>query len=181
MTKREKLLCLLAIAGIALLTLIPFFKVGFTNGDDLEYFITSHQSLRGWLSDATIYAQNAGRFYFLITKYFYYIPYLADNFAVTKTIQYGSLLACYVYAAYIVWRLFKSQSLSLIVLLVLIANTHLHPNNHVPTYLSVLLYAEPRHIPKRHSVEYSHRLRYSFSPTYSTKTIWYSRSYSVRP
>ena len=134
MTKREKLLCLLALAGIALLTLIPFFKVGFTNGDDLEYFITSHQSLRGWLNDATIYAQNAGRFYFLITKYFYYIPYLADNFAVTKTIQYGSLLACYVYAAYIVWRLFKSQNLSLIVLLVLIANTHLHPNNHVPTY-----------------------------------------------
>lgn len=134
MTKHEKLLYLLAFIGIAILTLIPFFSVGFTSGDDLEYFITSHQSLRGWLNDATIYAHGAGRFYFLITKYFYYIPYLADNFAVTKIIQYGSLLACYFYAAYIVWRLFKSHTLSLIALLVLIANNHLTPNNQVPTY-----------------------------------------------
>ena len=58
------------MAITALLTLLPFFKVGFTTGDDFQYFITARHPAN-WINDAIAYAEGAGRFYFLITKYFY--------------------------------------------------------------------------------------------------------------
>ena len=63
---------------VTAISLIPFFSVGFTTADDLEYYLTM---LRGDLfEDAQSYAQNTGRFYFLITKPIYSLVYWLDNF-----------------------------------------------------------------------------------------------------
>ena len=105
------------------LSLIPFFKVGFTTSDDVQYFITAQQNWQYWMMDHHYFALGQGRFFYLITKYFYYVPYLADNFFVTKTIQYITLLSCYLLFAYIVYRILRSQALGLLTLLMLVLNT----------------------------------------------------------
>lgn len=132
MNKKQTLLYL-GFALTTILSLLPFFQVGFTTADDFQYFNTARTSWRNWMSDARIYAEGAGRFYFLITKIFYYVPYLVDNFAYTKAVQYLSLIACYCMFAYLIYRIFHLRNLSLITLLLLIFNTTLTPNNHIPT------------------------------------------------
>lgn len=132
MKDKQQLIIYAALAITALLTLIPFFNVGFTTTDDFQYFITTRHP-QNWIGDATIYAQDAGRFYFLITKYFYYVPYLIDNFAYTKAVQYISLIASYAMFAWLIFRLFKSKNLSLLTFLLLIFDTTITANNHVPT------------------------------------------------
>ncbi len=133
MKNRRQLLVYAALAATALLSLLPFFKVGFTTADDFQYFHTAHAGWQHWMSDAKIYAEGAGRFYFYITKIFYYVPYLVDSFAYTKAVQYISLLACYCMFAWFAYRLFRSRNVGLMTLLLLIVDTALTPNNHVPT------------------------------------------------
>ena len=123
----------LGIAATALLTLLPFFSVGVTTSDDLQYLNTAQYSWKHWMADAKIYAEGAGRFYFYVTKVFYYVPYLIDSFAYTKAVQYITLMACYCLFAYLVYRLFHSRNLALLTLLLIIFDTTLTPNNHIPT------------------------------------------------
>lgn len=123
MSKQEKVFWFLAYAATAVLTLLPFFHVGFTTSDDFQYFNTAQQNWDYWMMDAEAYAHGAGRFYFLITKIFYYVPYLFDSFAWAKFVQYSSLLACYLLFTYLVIRIFKSQRLGALTLLLLIFNT----------------------------------------------------------
>lgn len=133
MKDRKAWLPYLALVATALMTLAPFFQVGFTTGDDFQYYNTARQSWAEQRHDAQVYAQGAGRFYFLVTKVFYYVPYLIDSFAYTKAVQYLSLLTCYALFAYFVYRLFKSRQIALLTLLLLIFDTVLTPNNHIPT------------------------------------------------
>ena len=132
-TQYSKVALVVAYLATALLTLIPFFQVGFTTGDDLLYFQTTRHGWNYWMDDARIYAETQGRFYFLITKIFYYVPYLIDNFAYTKAVQYVTLIACYALVSYFVCRLFRSARLGLIMLLFLILDTAITANNHIPT------------------------------------------------
>lgn len=114
---------LLGFIATIILSLLPFFKVGFTTSDDVQYFVTAQHSWQYWLIDHKAYAEGQGRFYFLITKFFYYIPYIADNFFVAKLIQYATLLGCYLMFAYLVSRIFRSRAMGLITLLLLVFNT----------------------------------------------------------
>ena len=123
--KREKLFFVLAYTAAIILTLLPFFGVGIANEDDLQFFITAHKGLDYWKFDASVYAQGQGRFYYMITKYFYYIPYLFDSFAWTKFLQYSSLCICYLLFAYLVSRIFKSRKLGALSLLLLVFNTRI--------------------------------------------------------
>lgn len=120
---RESRWFLVAFVATVILSLVPFFRIGFTTSDDVQYFVTAQQSWQYWLMDHQVYAQHQGRFYFLITKFFYYIPYLADNFFLTKTIQYATLLACYALFSYLVFRIMKSRLFAMMVMLVLVFNT----------------------------------------------------------
>lgn len=132
MSKKEKLLWALAFTAIALLTLLPFFQVGFTCGDDFQYYNTAQNSWSQLQADAESYAHRSGRFYFLVTKYFYCIPYLIDSFAWTKFVQYGSLLLCYALFAYTAGRIFHTKRLGLLTLLLLIFNTFIGADWHYP-------------------------------------------------
>lgn len=131
----EKLLVTVGFALIAFFSLFPFFGIGFANDDDFQYFVTAHKSLGDWMTDAWIYAIGARRFYFTITKYFYYVPYLVDSFVYTKVVQYVSLSACYILFSYLIWRIFRIRQLSLIVLLLLFFNTVVLPyKSYMPTF-----------------------------------------------
>jgi hypothetical protein len=123
--RREKLYYALAYTAAIILILLPFFLVGIANDDDLHFFITAHRGVDYWKYDAAIYAQGQGRFYYMITKFFYYIPYLFDNFAWTKFVQYASLCVCYLMFAYLVSRIFHSRKLGALSLLLLVFNTRI--------------------------------------------------------
>ena len=121
--RREKLYYVLAFLAITILTLLPFFLVGIANDDDFQFFLVAHRDLAYWKFDAGVYAQCQGRFYYMFTKYFYYIPYLFDSFAWTKFVQYSSLCVCYLLFSYLVYRIFKSRKLCALSLLLLVFNT----------------------------------------------------------
>ena len=122
MNRQEKFIWILAFTATAIITLLPFLQVGFTNSDDFLYYYATHKGWQYWLEDAEIYAQGAGRFYFLLTKYFYYVPYLIDSFAWTKATQYLSLMGCFALFSYIIYRFFKSKRLGALTFLLLIFN-----------------------------------------------------------
>ena len=131
MSKKEKLFWLLAYATTLLLTLLPFFQVGLTNTDDFQYYNTSHFPGQ-WVFDATVYAHGAGRFYFLLTKYFYYVPYLFDNYALTKFIQYFTTACSYALFSFLVYKMFRSKRLGALTGLLLIFNMSLGIDNFYP-------------------------------------------------
>ena len=121
MDKREKVFWFLAYTAIAVLTLLPFFYVGFTTADDFHYYNVARDGFKALYVDAQYFAQYAGRFYFLITRYLYYTPYLIDSFVWTKFVQYSSLLICYLLFAYVIYRIFHSGKLGLLTLLLLLS------------------------------------------------------------
>jgi uncharacterized membrane protein len=132
MSKREKAFWILAYAVTAILTLLPFFQVGFTTADDFQYYNVAQGNWETWLNDARGYAENTGRFYFLATKYFYYVPYLIDNFAWAKFVQYSSLILCYLLFSYVVLKLFNSKKLGMLTFLLLISFLMIGTGWHYP-------------------------------------------------
>lgn len=117
---------------VIILTLIPFFRIGFTTGDDIEYFLTCRQGWQYWFEEAGRLAKEQGRFFFYLTMPLGNIPYLIDNFYFTKIVQYSSLLLSYFLFAYFVFKIFKSRNLSSILLLMLITWTQVTFNHHIP-------------------------------------------------
>lgn len=122
-SKNEKLFLGFAFILTAILSLLPFFHVGFTTSDDVQYYVTAHRSWDYWIMDHQAYAQGQGRFYFLITKFFYYVPYLCGSFLNVKIVQYVSLIACYCLFSYIVYRIFRCKWLAALTLLFLVFDT----------------------------------------------------------
>lgn len=110
------------------LTLIPFFKIGLTNCDDIEYYLKSFWNE----SNRIAYAHGAGRFYFLITKPVYNVPYLIDNFYFTKIIQYICVLLSFSLFAVVVKKIFKQHVFALSVFLLLFVFLTVTPNYFMP-------------------------------------------------
>lgn len=114
----------------AALTMMPFCRIGFTSADDLEYYTTL---LRGnFWTDATIYAKYSGRFYFLITKPLYSLPYIFDNFVVTKIFEIGALLFSFGAFAAMILHIFKNRNLTLATFVALLFFTPVTSNLHIP-------------------------------------------------
>jgi len=109
------------------LTFSPFFKIGLTNCDDIEYYL---RSLMG-KTDSDMYAQHAGRFYFLITKPLYHLAYMFDNFYLTKVIQYGFLLLSFILFAVVIKKIFKHTNFALSVFLLLLVFLTVTPNYNI--------------------------------------------------
>ena len=116
---------------ILILTLAPFFKVGFTTGDDIKFYLTAQNG--NVFEDARIQAEYAGRFYFLITKPLYLVPYMVDNFYFTKVVQYTSLLICFAVFALFLRKVFKeNKEMVLLIVLLLFTFLMITPNDFVP-------------------------------------------------
>ncbi len=113
-----------------IITLAPFFKVGFTNADDLANYMSYLGKTT--YSECWLYARSAGRFYFLITKPLYSLPYIGDNFLLTKIIQNLSLLLSYSLFAHLIKKIFKSRELAYVLFLLLIMATPISANYFLP-------------------------------------------------
>ncbi|MDR1792310.1 MAG: hypothetical protein LBR36_02555 [Bacteroidales bacterium] len=125
----KKLLFWGAYITCIICALYPFFQIGFTTADDLEYYMCA---LSGdYAVEFQRYARNTGRFYFLITKIFYHFPYIVDNLYFTKIIQYSTLSLAFVLFAMIIKKIFHSKELSLFVLLLLFAFLPITQNLHI--------------------------------------------------
>ena len=122
---KDKGIILFLFVITTIITLVPLFNVGIITNDDFEYYITSLRGMDYWWQDAQCYANNSGRFYLLLVKPIFYIPYLVDNFFYTKIVQYVTLLVSYGLFSYFLYRIFKSKNLSLLVFLFLLINTTL--------------------------------------------------------
>ncbi len=131
--QKENLVVVAAYVATVLLSLRMFFGIGVTTDDDFQYFLTARTPFSNWMTDAQIYAHGAGRFYFLVTKVFYYVPYLFDSFVWTKAVQYITLMVCYGMFAYTVARMLRSRGLGALVLLLLVWGLSVTPNMHMPT------------------------------------------------
>lgn len=115
-----------------LITLFPFFKMGFTCADDFEYYNTL---LSGKLAeDAQYYARMQGRFYFLITKPFYSLAYVFDNFMLNKFLQLFCLLLAYGSFAYLIKKLTRSKVFAMATGLFLLMATPITINLHLPFF-----------------------------------------------
>ena len=102
---------------IAFLTLNSFFKIGVTLADDLENYLTGLEG--NFFADAQWYAKYSGRFYFLITKPLYHLPYIFDNFLYTKILQYGFLLLSFILFMQVINKIFKQKDFALLIFLLL--------------------------------------------------------------
>ena len=130
--KRDRIYTMVIWGVVIILALIPFFRVGFTTGDDLDFYMNHLQGFHYWLTEAASHANEHGRFFIYLTKPFAYVPYLVDNFYFTKVVQYLSLLAAYGIFAYFVFKIFKSRDLSAVLLLALITWMQITFNHHIP-------------------------------------------------
>ncbi|HPL05149.1 MAG TPA: hypothetical protein PLG05_08225 [Bacteroidales bacterium] len=113
-----------------IVTIAPFFKIGFTTADDLENYISYLYG--SVVPESWIYARDAGRFYFIITKPLYSLPYVGDSFIFTKIIQHFSLLLSYAMVAVLIKKIFNSREIALLLFLVLLMATPITANYHMP-------------------------------------------------
>ncbi|MDY0141535.1 MAG: hypothetical protein RBR97_06550 [Bacteroidales bacterium] len=126
----EKLFIYLLFSLTIIISLAPFFNIGFTTADDLENYMTLKRQVL--FSDAQTYSKVAGRFYFIITKPLYSLPYIGDNFLLTKIIQNFSLLLSYSLFSILIKKLFKSKELALALFLLLVMATSASANYYIP-------------------------------------------------
>ncbi|MDY0196901.1 MAG: hypothetical protein RBR68_03715 [Tenuifilaceae bacterium] len=126
----EKLFIWLLFSLTIIISLAPFFKIGFTTADDLENYMSLIK--RQLFNEAWIYAKGAGRFYFIFTKPLYSLPYIGESFIVTKIIQSFSLVLSYSLFSLLINKLFKSKELALALFLLLIMATPASANYYLP-------------------------------------------------
>lgn len=126
----EQVVLLFLVLLVTVISLTPFFKIGFTISDDLENYMTF---LKGdYYQDAWIYANYSGRFYFLITKPLYSLVYAIGNPIWLKMLQYGCLLFAYFSFTYLIQKLFHSKILSIALFVLLVCCTPATPCLHIP-------------------------------------------------
>lgn len=126
----EQIVLAFLVLLVTIISLIPFFKIGFTSADDLEYYMTFLKG--GYVSDAEIYAKYSGRFYFLITKPLYSLVYATGSFMGLKVLQNVCLLFSYCSFSYLIQKLFHSKWLSLALFVLLVCCTPVTPCLHIP-------------------------------------------------
>lgn len=128
--KYERLIYGFLLSVSIILTLYPFFQIGFTIWDDMEYYMVA---LRGnFHEDAVNNALRSGRFYHFLVKPFYSFAYIFDNFYITKLVQHASLILSYILFALVIRKIFKSGYFALITFLMLITFTSVTSNYHIP-------------------------------------------------
>ena len=115
---------------VVAISMAPFCRIGFTAADDLEYY---YSFLRGktW-EDACNYAAYQGRFFFFITKPLNSLPFIFDNFHITKVFHIGALLFSYVSFAFLMRKILFSKDLAIALFVVVLAFTPVTSSMHIP-------------------------------------------------
>jgi hypothetical protein len=107
MEKFIKHLPLVLLGVIGLITLIPFIFTGFSNGDDIAYFINAR--VGHFWDTANVYAKDQGRFNFLISVPIAECFYMFDNFLISKFISIILIFIDFIIIGYIAKELFGDK------------------------------------------------------------------------
>ena len=96
----------LILAILTIYTLTDFFNVGFTNFDDLTFYLGALND--NYFLDASIWAEGQGRFYFYYRIPWGYMPYLIDNSIWLIVLKYSPIIGGFIMISIIISKLLKS-------------------------------------------------------------------------
>lgn len=103
------------IAVLLLVSLLPLTKISFITGDDIEYYITSDPAY--WVDSARVYAESTGRFYFLLVKWIYAVPYLVNSNLYYYTMFIVPVITVFILFFWLIKRATNNSSIALLVAL----------------------------------------------------------------
>ena len=133
---RNKELIYLLLIAIAIITFFPLLFTGFATADDFHYYLVTR---RGQVvAESQMFAAVAGRFYFLLVKPFYSLPYLYDNMAFVKACQYVPLVLCFLLFAKIVLMVTRSKEIACFYLLLFLFTLQI--SKHTSLFVSYPFY-----------------------------------------
>ncbi|MFZ4399864.1 MAG: hypothetical protein ACOYO1_07510 [Bacteroidales bacterium] len=105
----------IGILIIALITFAPLLKIGIVTADDL--FMSLMHNCNYW-GNAYLSASNQGRFFFLITSYFFYVPYVFDSIIWTRFLQFLPIIIIFLGFNKLISNYFNNKKSGLIFLLI---------------------------------------------------------------
>lgn len=126
---------LIALLGVAIVVFLPFLNTGFGTGDDVEFMLTAKNG-SSWQM-AKMYANDTGRFYFLLTKPLYDLPYLLADYPTLKAINILFVLLNFLLIAKIA-QLFSNKYLGYFTFLITLVFVSIKGGNN--PIVSFLLY-----------------------------------------
>ncbi|HVD98363.1 MAG TPA: hypothetical protein VNB90_09180 [Cytophagaceae bacterium] len=104
---------------LAIITIYPFWEIGFATADDLSYYeIVRSGHLWNFSYQSAFYH---GRFYYAFSLPVYYLPYAFDNFVYTKIIQYTSMVMCVYTFSVLIKKITRSPELGMLFLVFFLA------------------------------------------------------------
>lgn len=102
----------LSLSIIAFITIFPFFQTGLGNGDDMQNYMIG---MSGFLkANADYYATISGRFYYYLVLPFLCIPFMFDNWFITKLFHFIPILLCIILFARILFHTLRSKEMALL-------------------------------------------------------------------
>jgi hypothetical protein len=119
MDKFYKYLPIFLLGAITLTTFIPFIFTGFSNGDDIIYYLNAKGG--HLLTLGNIYAKDQGRFYFLLTVPLAHLFYLFDNYLVSKSINMILVVLDFIVIGYIAKEVFVNKWYGFLCYLLMVA------------------------------------------------------------
>jgi hypothetical protein len=119
MDKFYKYLPVFLLGAITLTTFIPFIFTGFSNGDDIIYYLNAKGG--HLLTLGNIYAKDQGRFYFLLTVPIAHLFYLFDNYLVSKSINMILVFLDFILIGFIAKEVFVNKWYGFLCYLLMVA------------------------------------------------------------
>lgn len=112
---------------IIIISVYPFFEIGFTSNDEIEFYVQQHLGSK-WQS-ACVYAQSTGRFSFYLTYPIYCIIFWTNTLFVPKLLNTILLVLNFFFAGLIFNKLSGAKSIHWIFLLLGITTLQITPVN----------------------------------------------------
>lgn len=124
---------------IAIVFISPLFLAGFGSADDFQAYMIVRLD-KVW-SDIIQISEFGGRFYYLVVRWFSYIPYIIDNMFVIKMFQTIPILISFIIFAWLIFEVTRSKALAWFSVLIFLtasqASTHTSLFFNYPLYYAL--------------------------------------------
>ena len=116
----------IAFLIIAIVFSTPLFLSGFGSADDFQAYLIVRLN-KIW-TDIVEISEFGGRFYYLLIRWLYYVPYLVDDMFFTKWFQVIPILGSFIVFAWLIFEVTRSKPLAWFTVLIFLtasqASTH---------------------------------------------------------
>lgn len=112
---KEKKYLLFGLIILMLITFAPLLNIGLVTADDMAILLMNKCNYWG---NAYISAIHQGRFFFLITAYFFYLPYLFDSIIWTRLLQFFPIVLIFIGVYSIINQYFNNKKTGIFFLLI---------------------------------------------------------------